>query len=161
VCAAYDLDVERFWAARERHDERSQFDAFETGARTRYGDVAAVTDLPGPSGVVSNNHHTTVEFVLDFFDLADAFDTVHGRPMTVESLDRKKPDPHYLEAALDHLGAESALYVGDSESDVLAAERAGLDSAFVRRDHNRDEVLATDPTYETTDLHEVADVVSE
>ena len=55
--------------------------------------------------------------------------------MTVESLERKKPNTHYVERALSDLDADAALYVGDSESDVVAADRAGLDSAFVRRPH--------------------------
>ncbi|PSQ14696.1 hypothetical protein BRC99_02630 [Halobacteriales archaeon QS_7_69_60] len=50
----------------------------------------------------------------------------------------------------------SALYVGDSGSDVVAAHRAGLDSAFLRRPHVRDAELPADPTHEVETLHEVA-----
>ncbi|SFC24842.1 haloacid dehalogenase superfamily, subfamily IA, variant 1 with third motif having Dx(3-4)D or Dx(3-4)E [Halobiforma haloterrestris] len=157
ICATYDLDPETFWSARERHDERSQLDEFRDGTRNRYDDVDAVTDLEVPCGVVSNNHHSTVEFVLDHFGLAGAFDTYYGREMTIESLELKKPNTHYLERGLADLGvgAESALYVGDSESDVIAAERAGLESVFVRRSHCRDVDLEVTPTYEVEDLHEV------
>jgi phosphoglycolate phosphatase len=52
--------------------------------------------------------------------------------------------------------AESALFVGDSESDVVAARRAGLDSTFVRRRHTRDVDLSVAPTYEVDSLHDVA-----
>jgi phosphoglycolate phosphatase-like HAD superfamily hydrolase len=127
--------------------------------RDRYDDTDAITDLPRLRGVVSNNHHSTVRFVLEFFDLRGLFDTHHGRPMTVESLRRKKPNTHYLDRALDALGADSALYVGDSASDVVAAERAGLDSVFVRRSHRRDTDLPVAATYEVTDLHEVPELV--
>lgn len=152
VAAGHGVDPERLWTARERHDERSQFEAFEAGARSRYGDVTAVTDLAVDAAVVSNNHHTTVEFVLEFFGLADAFDAYYGREMTVESLRRKKPDPHYIERALEDLGAGAALYVGDSETDVVAAHRAGLESAFVRRPHSRDAELTSEPTHEVETL---------
>lgn len=135
VSSAYDLEPAVLWAAREEFDERSQLDAFRAGKRTTYTDIDALAEVPGPRGVVSNNHHSTVAFVLDFFDLDSWFDTHHGRPMTVESLTRKKPNPQYLERALAALGADSALYVGDSATDVVAAERAGLDSVFVRRAH--------------------------
>nr|WP_241430273.1 HAD family hydrolase [Halococcus salifodinae] len=155
ICTAYDLDVDAFWAARERHDERSQLDAFRAGARGRYDDVAAITDLPQSRGVVSNNRHSTVTFVLDFFDLGSSFDVYYGREKTVDSLRHKKPDPQYLNRALADLDAESALYVGDSESDVIAAKRAGIDSVFVRRPHSRDVDLTVTPTYEADDLHEV------
>ncbi|SEO69065.1 haloacid dehalogenase superfamily, subfamily IA, variant 1 with third motif having Dx(3-4)D or Dx(3-4)E [Halogranum amylolyticum] len=159
ICLAYDLDVAEFWDARERHDERSQFEAFRAGDRDRYEDVEAVGDLRRPRGVVSNNHHTTVAFKLEFFDLDPLFDTFYGREMTVESLSLKKPNTHYLDRALSDLDAESALYVGDSESDVVAANRAGLDSAFVRRRHTRDVDLSVTPTYEVDSLYDVADLV--
>ena len=48
------------------------------------------------------------------------------------------------------------LYVDESGSDVPAAHRAGLDSAFVRRPHVRDAELPAEPTYEVETLHEVA-----
>jgi HAD superfamily hydrolase (TIGR01549 family) len=156
ICAAYDLDVKAFWDARERLDERSQFETFETGSRTAYEDVSVVSDVSQTCGVVSNNHHTTIEFVLDFFNLRGAFDAYYGREMTVESLELKKPNTHYLDRARTELDAESALYVGDSESDIVAARRAGMDSVFVRRSHCEDASLSVAPTYETSDLHGVA-----
>ena len=163
ICAAYDLDVAGFWDARERHDERSQFDDFRAGVRECYQDVAALDDLSAPCGVVSNNHHSTIEFVLDFFDLRAHFDTYYGREKTVDSLRLKKPNTHYLDRALADLDCpgESALYVGDSESDVVAADRAGVDSAFVRRPEWRDVELTVTPTYQVETLHEVAALVAD
>ncbi|MFC3958814.1 HAD family hydrolase [Halovivax cerinus] len=158
-CERYDLDPTTFWRARERHDEDSQFAAFRAGDRDVYDDVAAIETLSPPRGVVSNNHHTTIEFVLDRFELAELFACHYGRPMTVESLTRKKPNPHYVETALGALDAETALYVGDSESDVVAAERAGLDSIFVRREHNRDLSLSVEPDYEVDSLQTLPKLV--
>lgn len=155
ICDVHDLDPEEFWAARERFDEESQFDAFRAGNRDRYDDVAAIADLAQVRGVVSNNHHSTIEFKLEFFDLAPLFDTYYGREMTIESLTLKKPNTHYLDRAVADLGAESALFVGDSESDVVAARRAGLDSVFIRRSHRRDVELSVEPTYEVETLHEL------
>ncbi|MFC4541257.1 HAD family hydrolase [Halosolutus amylolyticus] len=161
ICSTYDIEMTSLWDARERHDERSQFEQFRAGSRDRYGDVTAVTDLDQDCGIVSNNHHSTIEFVLWFFDLEPWVDTYYGRPKTIESLGLKKPNPHYLERALADLDAGSALYVGDSESDVIAAHRAGLDSAFVRRSHCSDVALSTTPTYEVSTLQEVADLVAD
>lgn len=161
LCADYDLDPAVFWDARERHDERSQHRAFRNGDRARYEDVSAISGLSQRCGVVSNNHHNTIEFVLEFFELQSVFDTYYGRPKTIESLALKKPNPHYLERALSELEAESALYVGDKETDVVAADRAGVDSAFVRRPHRHGVELATTPTYEISDLHEIEPIVNE
>lgn len=156
IAAAHDLDPETFWDAREDHDEQSQLAAFRRGDRGLYDDVATVTDLDLARGVVSNNHHSTVSFVLEYFGLEGAFETYYGRPRSIASLARKKPAPHYLECALRDLDAESGLYVGDSEGDVLAAYRAGIDSVLVRRDHCRDLTTDPAPTYEVdslADLH--------
>ncbi|WP_276300677.1 HAD family hydrolase [Halorussus lipolyticus] len=159
VCDPYDLDPHEFWSARDRHASAAQREEFRDGDRARYDDVSAVTDLPHDFGIVSSNQHATIEFLLDFCEFADHFDTYYGRQMGVESLDKKKPDPHFLELALADLGAESALFVGDSESDVEAAHRADLDSVFIRRDHCEDVSLSVEPTYEVRDLHGIAEIV--
>lgn len=160
ICRRYELEPEILWEARERCDEESQFEDFEAGSRDRYDDVDAIVELPQPRGVVSNNHHSTIEFVLDFFDLESLFDTYYGREKTVDSLRLKKPNTHYLERALADLEGESALYVGDSESDVIAARRAGMDSAFVRRPHCRNVDLSAEPTYDVADLREVVEIAA-
>ena len=157
LAAAYDVDPEAVWNARERHDERSQEAAFENGSRTTYDDVHAIGDITATRGVVSNNHHATIEFVLDYFDLGYLFSTYYGRANGIENLARRKPSPHYIERALSDLDASDArvLYVGDSESDIVAADRAGIDSVFVRRSHREGLDLTTSPTYEVADLHAV------
>lgn len=159
ICSIYDLEPERFWEVRERLDEESQFEKFRDGYRTRYDDVTAISDLRQRCGVVSNNHHSTIEFVLDHFELHSPFETYYGREKTLESLRLKKPNTHYLDSALADLEADSALYVGDSESDVIAAHRAGMDSVFVRRDHCRSVDLSVTPTYEVSDLLELPNIV--
>ncbi|MFT4889904.1 MAG: phosphoglycolate phosphatase [Halobacteriales archaeon] len=161
ICRAYDLDPEAFWAARERLDERSQFERFEADARTTYDDLEATGALDVPRGVVSNNHDSTVAFVLEYFDLRPLFDAAYGREKTIESLRLKKPNPHYLDLGLDALDADDALYVGDGESDVLAAHRAGVDSALLRRSHNADLDPDPAPNYVVDTLHEVATIVDE
>jgi phosphoglycolate phosphatase len=160
IAGAYDLDPATLWAAREQFDEDSQVEAFHAGDRTTYDDIDAVGQIAGPRGVVSNNHHSTVAFVLDHFDLGGWFDTHYGRPMTVGSLELKKPDTHYLDRALADLDAASALYVGDSASDVVAAARAGMDSVFVRREHRPTVPDGVAPTHVVDGLDEVAAIAN-
>jgi len=71
---------------------------------------------------------------------------------------KKPPSPYYIERALEDLGAETAIFVGDNESDVLAADNAGIDSAFVRRPHRRSTELSCQPTYEIDDLHDLVSI---
>lgn len=160
VCSVYDVDPAEFWHARDRFASEAQLAEFREGSRARYDDVAAIEGLAHDLGIVSSNQHRTIEFVLDYHEFGDLFDTYYGRGMGVEDLHRKKPDPHFLDRALDDLGAESALFVGDSESDVEAAHRAGLDSAFVRRSHCADTTLSTDPDYEVETLDDVVTIAN-
>jgi HAD superfamily hydrolase (TIGR01549 family) len=158
VCATYDLDPERFWRARDYHSSHAQRTELRAGRATLYDDFDAVRDVDAPRGIVSSNQQETVEFMHDFFATRHLFATAYGRDPTVRSLSRKKPDPYYLHRALSDLDADAALFVGDSESDVLAARNAGLDAAFVRRPHRESYELSVDPTYELDGLADLLDV---
>ncbi len=160
VCEAYELDTEEFWRARDTHASRAQRAEFREGDRSQYDDVTVLRDLDHDLGIVSSNQHQTIEFILEHCEFGPLFDTYYGRELSVESIRRKKPEPYYIEAALADLDTDDALYVGDSESDVVAAQRAGLDSAFVRRPHSTGVELAAEPTYDVDDLHAVADLVA-
>jgi HAD superfamily hydrolase (TIGR01509 family) len=154
VCDGYGLDPARFWRARDYHSSHAQRAEFRAGRADLYGDFDAVRRIDAPRGIVSSNQQITVDFMHDFFATRDLFATAYGREPTVESLARKKPDPHYVDRALSDLGVEAgdALFVGDSESDLRAARAAGLDAAFVRRPHRESYELSVAPTYELDDL---------
>jgi HAD superfamily hydrolase (TIGR01549 family) len=153
----YGIDPAAFWERREALASEYQRETIRAGEKTLYDDATVVRSLPHRLGVVSNNQHETIACVLDHHDLAAHFETAYGRKPTLAGARRKKPDPSYIEQALDDLGTRSALYVGDSEKDVVAARRAGIDSAFVRRDHRADLDLDVTPTHEVRDLYELAD----
>lgn len=152
VCERYGIDPSAFWFQRDSITARGQFEEIRAGEKGPYDDLDVLADLPVPMGVVSSNQRATVAFSLSYFGLADHFETLQARDPTVESLARKKPDPYYVERALSELDASNALLVGDSESDVTAAERAGIDAAFVRRPHRADADLAVSPTHEIDGL---------
>jgi HAD superfamily hydrolase (TIGR01549 family) len=162
VCSDHGVDHEDFWRRRESRAAAAQRRAMETGAKPLYDDVASLADLDVPLGVVSNNQHETVEHILDVFDLNDVFETAYGRDPDVRGLRRKKPSPYYLNRALSdlaELGVENALYVGDSNKDLVAAARAGMDSAFVRRPHRAEYSLSRDPTHELASLSDLGRLV--
>lgn len=156
ICRKHDLDADEFWRRRDANVSRVQREAVDAGEKSPYDDIDAVERIASsrPAAVVSNNQQTTVDHIVDSFGMS-FFDVCYGRQPTVESLRRKKPSPFYVERSLRELGVDDALYVGDSPTDVLAAERAGIDSAFVRREHRRDAELPTQPTYEVGSLHEL------
>lgn len=157
ICSQYDLDPAAFWERRDRNIAAAQIELIEAGVKDLYDDVSVLHDLDVPMGVVSNNQHQTVKYVLDHYDLSDQFHTVYGRQPTLEDVTRKKPNPHYLQQALTDLAAEDALYVGDSPTDVMAARLAGVDAAFLRRPHREGATLPVEPTVEVPDLETLVD----
>ncbi|CQR48960.1 MULTISPECIES: HAD family hydrolase [Haloferax] len=155
ICSVHDVPVDEFWSRHETHAAATQRTCLEDGTKPLYDDVTALDDIDHPLAVVSNNQHATIEHILDVFDIGDRFEVAYGRDPTVEGARVKKPDPHYIERAMGELGVDSALYVGDSNVDVVAADRAGIDSAFIRRPHRDGYQLAAEPTYELDSLDEL------
>jgi HAD superfamily hydrolase (TIGR01549 family) len=152
VADRHDLDPATLWRHRDDSVAAALRAEVRAGRKAPYVDVGLLATLERPVGVVSNNQQRVVEFVLDHYDLAAGVDTVHAREPTVESLSRKKPEPTYLEEAMAALDVENPLYVGDSESDVVAGQRAGLDTAFLRRPHRNGHRLDVEPTYDIAGL---------
>ena len=154
----YDFDPETFWRARDSTVSGAQQEEARAGRKAPYEDVQTVADLDVSTGIVSSNQQETVDFLLDHFEIGSLFDTAYGREATIESLTLRKPNPHYLEQALSDLNADSALYVGDNESDVRAAENAGIDSAFIRRPHRTTWDLNVWPTWDIDSLEDLHDI---
>ena len=158
ICERYGVDPGEFWRVRDELASAAQIDAARKGRKTPYEDVDTLRYLDAPLGVVSSNQQATVDAILGHFGLDGQFEVAYGREPSIASLSRKKPSPYYLERALEDLGAETALFVGDNESDVRAADNAGIDSAFVRRPHRRSTEISCQPTYEIDDLHDLVSI---
>lgn len=92
-------------------------------AATRLDRADELLTRDGPTGVCSLNCETACRTALEKFDLLDTVDVVVGR----DSHPTRKPDPGPLLAVIDELGVspERTLFVGDSDSDRVTAERAG------------------------------------
>lgn len=146
---------ERLWELRDDMLASVLQDAAAKGRKRPYPDVAALNELNVPLGIASNNQQRVVEYILDEFEFAEQFETVHAREPRLESLQYKKPKPTLLERAYEDLDGSNSLYVGDKQKDILAARRADMDVAFIRREHNRERTLDTEPTHEITSLEEL------
>ena len=159
VSDRYGVDPERLWRARDDRVREKLLATVRDGRKVPYDDVDTLVGLEVPVGVASNNQARIVESILDRYELARHVDTVRARAPIPASLDRKKPRPTFLEEAMADLAVENPLYVGDSESDVAAGHRAGLDVAYIRRDHNGDRSLDEEPAYEVEGLDEVVGIL--
>lgn len=152
VATRYDVDPDQLWRCREdRIDATLRAEAI-LGRKRPYDDVSCLENIEVPIAVVSNNQTRIVESILELYGLSSLVDTIHARDPSRDSLHKKKPDPTYLEAAAAELGCSNPLYVGDSESDIVAGQRAGFDTVFLRREHNATRQLNAKPTIDTDNL---------
>ena len=158
IAREHGVSADRLWEAREQAAIEVQTEEILAGRKRLYDDVAALEDLETPRAIVSNNQHETISRIVEHFELT-GFDPWYGREPTVRGIERKKPTPYYLEKALADLETSEALYVGDSEIDVIAADACGIDSAFVWRSHREDYDLEVEPTYEIDSLEELPGLV--
>lgn len=162
ACDRHGLDPEAVWTRRDRTISALEREAIRAGDKPLYGDVDALSALSTPLGVASNNVHATVACVLEQGGLTDRVGAIQARRPRLDSLTRRKPDPYLLRRALADLGAETALFVGDSESDVAAAERAGIDAALLVRSDREpvDADASVAPEYTITTLTDLPSLVA-
>jgi len=89
--------------------------------------------------VVSNNSKESVERALEVAGVRDFVDLLIGRT----NLTDVKPDPSLIVKALNGLGvkADKVVFVGDSESDMIAAGKAGV--RFIKVDSTSNSIQRT------------------
>ncbi len=75
-------------------------------------------------GIVTGRPRQETTYVLHKFAVEELFDVV----VVMEDYppEKSKPDPYPIQLALEKLGTQDAVYVGDSVDDIVAAKRAGL-----------------------------------
>lgn len=161
ACGEIGVDAKTFFDALEARTAQQAIDWIAAGAREPYPDADSIVVIADHAdvGLVSNHYDPTVRFVVEHFGL-DEFGVVRGRDPGLDGYRKRKPEPHYLEEALADLDAASGIYVGDTETDVVAAERAGLDAVFLRRDHNADVELSHEPVAEIQSLAELLGLIT-
>ena len=156
----YGLDPEAVWHTRELEASLAQQAHIRRGGKPVYDDVGALDRLDVPLGLVSNNQQATVAFVLAHHDI-DCFETAIGREPTLSGAAKRKPEPDYLQAALESLDATRALYVGDRPTDIVAADRAGIDGVHLRRDPGSPDTPEIEPVYSVSDLSTLVDTLTD
>jgi HAD superfamily hydrolase (TIGR01548 family) len=75
-------------------------------------------------GIVTGRPKEETLFVLRKFEVEDLFDVVVA--MEDYPPEKAKPDPYPIKLALTKLGRASAIYLGDSVDDIIAAKSAGI-----------------------------------
>lgn len=152
---------DRLWRYRDDAIADALTTAAREGQKRPYDDVTALSAVEVPMGVASNNQQRVVEAITEEYDLTPLFESIHARSPTPESLRRKKPNPLFVERVRADLGVENPLYVGDRGKDIVAGHRAGMDTALLRREHNRDRSVDAEPTYEVEGLDELVGILDD
>jgi pyrophosphatase PpaX len=108
-------------------------------------------------GVTSNKRRVAVEQGLRRFDMEKWMKTI----ICEGEAKRNKPHPDMLILAMEqlHVSAEETLFVGDSRYDILAAERAGIDSVGVAWSLHVEDVKNHQPTYWIEEMRELLEIV--
>ena len=113
-------------AAVDRYRERLDYSRFLHHMKME-PDLKEFLDLIRPRlhTAISTNRTTTMEIILDIFDLASRFEMV----VTALSAPRPKPAPDGLLMILDHFRVrpEEAIYIGDSIIDQHHCAGTGVD----------------------------------
>ena len=122
--------------------EEQYGDPLRASWRERYdelrGEVRPVTDAHRfVTGLADAGHRMALassgdpEFTDDAVEqlgIRDVLDVL----LTSEDAESSKPDPDLVQVALDRLGTDTAVLVGDSTYDVMAAQAAGIGCVGVR-----------------------------
>lgn len=78
-------------------------------------------------GIATGRPKKEAEYVINKNNLEKIFDCI----VALEDVDNSKPSPDSLLAVIKKLGLKQTVYIGDSPSDVFAAEKAKIPSIYV------------------------------
>jgi pyrophosphatase PpaX len=114
------------------------------------------------TALITASNRANVVHLLDRYNLHELFDTFIAR----EDITRQKPDPESLHMAMEKLDADPsrAIMIGDSDKDIGAATRAGVDSVLFyppehKKFYNLEKLKQLDPTYIVSDFREIIRIV--
>jgi len=109
-------------------------------------------------GVVSSKKKEAVELGLKLTQLDTYFSVIIG----YDEVKKFKPDPEGLISACKALNLyrDDAIYVGDTDTDMMAADKAGMYAvALITHDERKQAILATKPNEAIHDLMELLPIL--
>ena len=146
-------DLQRIEKVKERKKtqkmENGEIKLFEGARKT-------ISDLSIPVAIVTNASQLSTNFMVSYFGLQESIDEVKGlnTDNMKEFFDRKKPETIMIEEVKESLNLKNPIIVGDSNSDIKAANDAEIDSIHVKSHWNIDE----NPTYSVKKIKEIKEI---
>lgn len=155
----YGLEPRKVWEIIAEETSKARGQMFKQGKFKLHPHVENTLELLQEEkvllGLISNAPEIAVKETVSFFDLKHFFKFYRGIT-DFDDLTQRKPHPDHLVYAEAELKREPYLFVGDAESDVMAAKNAGIDSAWVNRTDSSSDLR---PDYEMSDLNGLAEIV--
>ena len=117
-----------------------------------------VQDIDKPIALATNAPRKVTDFTLEKFKIQKEFETVKSNSIdnVKDYIRRRKPDPVMLEEIMEENNFSNPLMVGDTSSDIGAAENAGIDSAQVL---NYRDSANGNADYKINNLSEVKNII--
>ena len=109
-------------------------------------------------GIITNGEKAQQHKKMQAIKIDDLFDSI----VISSGFEFAKPDARIFEQSLNELDVENcdALFVGDSiRSDICGAVNAGIDCAYITREHNKDSSFECKPNYIINKLDELFDII--
>ena len=118
--------------------------------------LAKLNTMDIPCAVVSTRYYKSLKELMDMHHMTGFMSVILGH----DSVTKGKPDPEGILKAQEALGAERAVYIGDSVMDIQAGRNAGaVTVAYPSNEGKREQLLAEQPDYVTEDLRELPAVL--
>lgn len=161
ACNNIGLSPKKVWTEVAQETTLKRREKISSGDITLYDGVKEILEELHKAdikmGVISNAPEDAVEATIDEFDLKPLMHFYMG-VRSFEDLQARKPNPNHLEIAKIEIKRSPMVYIGDTESDVIAANRANLKSAWINRTNAESDVQ---PDYVIERLEELREIALE
>lgn len=139
--------------------ENQKIEKIEHGEITLFPEVKNVlSTLDKKKAVVTNAPLLSTRLNLRYFGISPEFDIVNA-PHTDDMrqfFSRKKPKPVMIRETIQKMNLENPLMVGDTGSDIKAAENAGIDSVHINSYGFETDI---EPTHKADSIKEILEIV--
>lgn len=144
----------------ERKKENWKIERIEKGEIQLFPKVEEVLQrISQPKAMVTNAPFMSTRFTVNYFGIAEHFDHVNAPRLKdmKKFYDRKKPKPVMIHESMEKLGMDNPVMIGDSGSDIQAAENAGIDSIHLNSYGFETKVTPTHTADSIIELLEILD----
>lgn len=155
ICNEHDVDARDVWTELADATTEARAKRIDSGDFNLFSEVENVLERLHSEGIemalVSNAPESAIKLTLDNYGLRSYFEYFRGIS-DFDDLSDRKPQPDHLNFAKAELKRGPFVFVGDSESDIIAAKNADMDSVWVNRENGS---IDTRPDYEVEILNEL------